>query len=142
MFYIEEILNVEKIGDSSCFDIEGHNITRHYFESKEEMVGFMLNNEFDFWNEYLHIDMDDLESNSHILPEFKFYEFDKVLVDVCKENGLSLDKLNGNEIEGTSISMWDIHYTIKENNDLISMEKFKVIFELEYLSSPSFLKIL
>ena len=136
MFYIEEIYNIEKIGDSSCFDVQGVNITRHYFESKDEMLGFFVNNEFDFWNQYSHIDVDDLESNIHILPEFKFYEFDKVLVDVCKENGLSLDKLNGNEIPEMGFSFESVYHDLTTKHTIPgTMEQLKVLLELEYLSS-------
>ena len=135
MFYIEEILNIEQRGDESWFDIDGVKITRHYFESKDEMMGFVVNNEFDFWNEYGNIDVEDLECNTHILPEFKFYEFDKVLVDVCKENGLSLDKLNGNEIEGMGFNLSRVYYDLNSKHSIPTMEQMKMLFELEYLSS-------
>ena len=135
MFYIEEILNIEKVGDESWFDIEGKKITRHYFESKDEMLGFVINNEFNFWNEYSHIDVEDLESNTHILPEFKFFEFDKVLVDVCKENGLSLDKLNGNEIPEMGFNLYNVYYDLTSKHSIPTMEQMKILFELEYLSS-------
>ena len=137
MYYIEEIMNIEVRGDDSCFDITGTNIKRHYFESKNEMMGFVVNNEFDFWNEYSDIDVDDLESNSHILPEFKFYEFDKVLVDVCKENGLSLDKLNGNEIPEMGFSLARVYYDLTSQHTIPTISQLKVLFELEYLNSLS-----
>lgn len=142
MFYIEEILNIEQRGDECYFDKNGTNITRHYFENKDEMIGFVLNNKFNFWNENSHIDLDDLEGNTHILPEIKFYKFDDVLVNVCKENGLSLDKISGNEIEETSFDMRAAFYDLMGNHNIYSMEKLKMMFEEVYLSSHSLLFIL
>ena len=135
MFYIEEILNIEQIGDSGCYDVQGERITRHYFESKNEMLGFVINNEFDFWCEYSDIDMEDLESNTHIIPEFKFYEFDKDLYKVCKENGLSLDMINGNEIPEMGFDMRSIYWDLTSKHTIPTIQQMKILFELEYLSS-------
>lgn len=141
MYYIEEIVGVYERGTESNFDIEGDNITRHYFETKDEMIGFVVNNEFDIWNKFSYIETDELEENTHILPMFKFYEFDKVLVDVCKENGLSLDKLNGNEIEDSMFDLKEVYEDMCNKNSLPTIAQMKMMFELEYLSSSSLLKV-